>query len=136
MTIPGIDFYLASPVSSYIGDVNRFPSDDHLASFFGIIPVSRDSASMKRRGHMSKDGPSIGRWALSIMVDTVKRYNVPIKAYYDSTKKRTNSGGLAHTATMRKLVRMVYHMLKTRDHWKFEDKMPTEKKLENLGGEN
>ncbi|MCL5068201.1 MAG: IS110 family transposase, partial [Thaumarchaeota archaeon] len=54
MTIPGIDFYLASLLSSYIGDVNRFPSESHLASFFGIIPISRDSADTKRRGRMSK----------------------------------------------------------------------------------
>ena len=85
---------------------------------------------------MSKDGPSTGRWALSMMVDTVKRYNDSIKAYCDSVKKRTSSGGLAHAATMRKLVRMIYHMLKTREHWKFEDNMLTERKLQSLGGEN
>ena len=38
MTIPGIDYYLASLLSSYIGDVNRFPNADKLASFFGVIP--------------------------------------------------------------------------------------------------
>jgi hypothetical protein len=27
--------------------VERFPSDDHLASFFGIVPTSRDSADMQ-----------------------------------------------------------------------------------------
>lgn len=52
MTIRGVDFYLASLISSFIGDVNRFPSDDHLASFLGIIPESRDSADVKRRRHM------------------------------------------------------------------------------------
>jgi transposase len=36
MTITGVDYYLASLMSSFIGDVERFPSDDHLASFFGI----------------------------------------------------------------------------------------------------
>ncbi|MHB8566063.1 MAG: IS110 family transposase [Nitrososphaerales archaeon] len=41
MSIQGIDFYLASLLSSYIGDVNRFPSDNHLASAFGIVPVER-----------------------------------------------------------------------------------------------
>ncbi|MDG6994718.1 MAG: IS110 family transposase [Nitrososphaerota archaeon] len=70
MTIPGVDFYLAALICSYIRDVNRFPSFDHLASFFGIIPESRDSANVRRRGKMSKDGPSIPRWALGVMVDT------------------------------------------------------------------
>jgi hypothetical protein len=51
--------------------VERFPSDDHLASFFGIVPTSRDSADVKRRGKMTKDGSSIPRWTLSAMVDTI-----------------------------------------------------------------
>jgi len=118
MTITGVDFYLASLISSFIGDANRFPSDDHLASFFGIVPTSRDSANVKRRGKMTKDGSSTARWALSIIVDTVTQHNPPIKDYYQSVKKRTGSGKLAHVSTMRKLTRILYHMLKTREHWK------------------
>jgi transposase len=132
MTIRGVDFYLASLISSFIGDVNRFPSDDHLASFFGIVPTSRDSANVKRRGKMTKDGSSIARWALSVMVDTVTQHNPPIKDYYLSVKKRTGSGKLAHVSTMRKLTRMLYHMLKTRQHWKWEDTLLTERKLARL----
>lgn len=132
MTIPGVDFYLASLISSFVGDVNRFPSDSHLASFMGIIPATRDSADVKRRGRISKDGPSIARWTLSIMVDVIIRYNHQIKDYYDSVKERTGSGKLAHVATMRKLTRMLYHMLKTREHWRWENRRLTERKLSNL----
>ena len=138
MTITGVDYYLASLISSFIGHVERFPSDDHLASFFGIVPTSRDSADVKRRGKMTKDGSSIARWALSIMVDTVMQHNEPIKEYYRSAKKRTGSGKLAHVSTMRKLTRMLYHMLKTRQHWKWENPMLTERKiarLELVGGD-
>jgi len=138
MSITGVDYYLASLISSFIGDVERFPSDDHLASFFGIIPTSRDSANVKRRGRMSKDGSSIARWALSIMVDTVMRHNEPIRQYYTSVKKRTGSGKLAHVSTMRKLTRMLYHMLKTKQHWKWENSLLTERKMARLqmgGGE-
>ena len=134
MTIPGIDFYLASLISSYIGDINRFPSEAHVASFFGIIPISRDSAETKRRGRMSKEGPAIGRWALSIMVDTVTRYNKHMKSYYSSVKKRTGSGDLAHVSTSRKMLRMIDHMLRTREHWKWENPLLTERKMTNLGG--
>ena len=132
MTIRGVDFYLASLISSFIGDVNRFPSDDHLASYFGIIPESRDSANIKRRGRISKDGPSIARWTLCVMVDVIMKYNAPIREYYDSVKKRTGSGKLAHVAAMRKLTRMLYHMLRTREHWRWENPNLTERKLSNL----
>jgi len=132
MTITGVDYYLASLTSSFIGDVKRFPSDDHLASFFGIVPTSRDSADVKRRGKMTKDGSSIARWTLSVMVDTVMQHNEPIREYYTSVKKRTGSGKLAHVSTMRKLTRMLYHMLKTKQHWKWENPLLTERKMARL----
>ena len=52
MQIPGIDYCLASLLSSYIGDIRRFESGDKLASFFGIIPTTGDSPTIRRRGHM------------------------------------------------------------------------------------
>jgi len=136
MTIRGVDYYLAMLVSSFIGDVNRFPSDGHLASFLGIIPESKDSGNMTRRGRMSKDGPSIARWTLSVMVDTMTRYNKPIRDYYQSVKARTGSGKMAHVSTMRKLTRMLYCMLKNRKPWKWEDRTLTEEKISRLGGES
>jgi transposase len=132
MSITGVDYYLASLTSSFIGEVERFPSDDHLASFLGIVPVSRDSADVKRRGKMTKDGSSIARWALSVMVDTVMQHNQPIGDYYQSAKKRTGSGKLAHVLTMRKLTRMLYHMLKARENWKWENPLLTERKMSRL----
>jgi len=132
MSIPGVDFYLASLISSYIRDVNRFPTFDHLASYLGIIPESRDSANVKRRGRMTKDGPPIARWALGVMVDTVMQRNKHIKSYYVTQKERTKNGKYAHVLTMKKLARMIYHMLKTRQHWKWENESLTQRKLSRL----
>ena len=111
ISIPGIDFYLASLLSSYIGDIKRFQSSDRLASFFGIVPSNRDSSSIVRRGHMSKEAVWIERWVLSLAVDTVILRNKPLKEYYTSVKKRKGSGSFAHVSTMRKLVRMIFVML-------------------------
>ena len=132
MTIPGIDYYLASLLSSYIGDVNRFPNADKLASFFGVIPETRDSSSITRRGHMSKEGAATARWALSIAVDTITLRNKPLKEYYNSVKNRKGSGKYAHVSTMRKLIRMIYTMLKERKEWKYENTALTESKLSRL----
>ncbi len=131
MSIPGVDFYLASLYSSYVGDAKRFPDDDHLNSFFGIIPVTKDTGGKKRRGKMSKEGPSTARWTLAVMVDTVMKCNPEIKRYYESVKERSN-GGHAHVMTMKKLNRMLYHMLTTRQRWKWEDERLTERKLSRL----
>ena len=91
MTIPGIDYYLASLLSSYIGNVRRFPSESKLTSFFCIVPSNRDLSSITRRGHMSKEGASTARWALSIAVDTTILRNKPLKECYDSVKNRKGS---------------------------------------------
>lgn len=138
MSISGIDYYLASLYASYIGDPHRFPSFNHVASFLGIIPESRDSANVRRRGRMSKDGPSTARWALGIMVDTVALHNPNIKSYYNNVKERTGSGKYAHVMTMKKLARMIHHMMLTEQNWRWENEELTERKLGRLsprGGE-
>ena len=132
ISIPGIDFYLASLLSSYIGDIKRFQSSDKLASFFGIVPANRDSSSIVRRGHMSKDGARTARWALSLAVDTVIMRNKPLKEYYTSVKKRKGSGRFAHVSTMRKILRMIFVMLKDRKKWKYEITGLTEDKTSRL----
>ena len=99
MTIPGIDYYPASLLSSYIGDVNRFPNKDKLASFFGLIPETRVSSTIKKRGHLSKEGAATARWALSIAVDMVTLRNKSLKKYYNSVKNRKGSEKYAHVST-------------------------------------
>ncbi len=133
MSIPGVGYYLASLLCSYMGDINRFESSDRLASFFGIVTSTKDSSSVKRRGHMSKEGTQTARWALSIAVDTTMLRNRSIKEYYDSVKNRKGSGKFAHVSTMRKLVRMIFVMLKEKKEWKYEIPGLTEKKLSRLG---
>jgi transposase len=135
MSVPGIDYYLASLYASYIGDPHRFPTFDHVASFLGIIPESKDSANVRRRGKMSKDGPSTARWALGIMVDTVMLYNPNIKAYYKHVKERTGNGSYAHVLTMKKLARMLHHMMLTEENWRWENADLTGEKLSRLEGE-
>jgi transposase len=135
MSIPGVDYYLASLYASYIGDPHRFPSFDHVASYLGIVPVSKDSSNVRRRGRMSKDGPSIARWTLGVMVDTVMRRNPGIKQYYDRAKKRKGRGSYARVLTMKKLARMIHHMLITEQNWRWEDEGLTEEKLSRLDRE-
>ena len=132
MSIPGIDYYLASLLSSYIGNVKRFETSDKLASFFGVITSTKDSSTIKRRGHMSKEGSQTARWVLSIAVDTIILRNKSIREYYDSVKNRKGSAKFAHVSTMRILIRMIFTMLKDRKEWKYENPGLTESKLSRL----
>jgi transposase len=108
MSIRGVDYYSASLYSSIVGDVNRFPDDDHLASYLGIIPAQHESSGVKRMGRMSKEGPSLGRWVLDIMAGNAINYNRPIRQYYLSSLHRTGKAKKAKVTTMRKIERMTY----------------------------
>ena len=68
---------------------------------------------------MPKEGASTVRCALSIAVETITLRNKPLKEYYDSVKNRKGSGKYARVSTLRKLIRMIYTMLKERKEWKY-----------------
>ncbi|MEM4090018.1 MAG: transposase [Thermoplasmatales archaeon] len=61
MSIPGMDYYPAAPISPYIGIVHRSSNADKLTVFFGIVPSKKDSSSIMRRDHMSKEGSAEAR---------------------------------------------------------------------------
>ena len=55
---------------------------------------ARTAPTCRRRGRMSKDGPSIARWTLGVMVDTVKRRNPGIKRVLRQRQEEEGEGGL------------------------------------------
>jgi transposase len=134
MTIRGVDFYSAALYSSVVGDVNRFPSGDRLASYLGIIPAQHESSGVKRMGRMSKEGIPLGRWVLDVMAGNAINFNPAIRQYYLSALNRTGRAKKARVLTMRKMERMTYHMLKSREPWRYEDRGLTERKLSRLDG--
>lgn len=83
---------------------------------------------------MSKDGPSVAKWALSMMIDTVMKMNPRIAEYYQHNNRRMRSSALAHVKTMKKLLRMVDHMLRTGEHWRWENQELMVRKVSELEG--
>ena len=69
---------------------------------------------------MSKEGARTARDNAHLAVDTVIMRNKPLKEYYTSVKKRKGPGRFAHVSTMRKILRMIFVMLKDRKKWKYE----------------
>lgn len=65
-TIPGIGPFTAILLVLELGDVHRFPSAKHLASYVGLTPRVRASADRVRMGHISKEGNRLlrcGPWS-------------------------------------------------------------------------
>jgi transposase len=55
-TIPGVGLLVATGFLAFVGDVQRFPSGRHLASYLGFTPRESSSGSRRRLGGISKRG--------------------------------------------------------------------------------
>ncbi|MGH9313734.1 MAG: IS110 family transposase [Vicinamibacterales bacterium] len=62
--IPGIGPVLALLIRAEIGDLRRFPTPAHLASYAGLVPRVDASAGRYRYGRITRRGSPWLRWAL------------------------------------------------------------------------
>src|SRR6185436_8662758 len=56
LTIPGVGLLIATALVAFVGDVRRFPSSRHFASYLGLVPRERSSGAIRRLGRISKRG--------------------------------------------------------------------------------
>lgn len=56
MTVPGIAYLIATALVAFVGDIRRFPSARHFASYLGLTPKEFSSGSKRRLGRISKMG--------------------------------------------------------------------------------
>jgi transposase len=55
-TIPGIGLLTATALLAFVGDIRRFPSGRHFASYLGLTPRETSSGLKRRLGSISKRG--------------------------------------------------------------------------------
>jgi len=63
-TIPGVGLLTATAVLAFVGDIHRFPSARHFASYLGLTPREFSSGTTHRRGRISKRGDAYIRTLL------------------------------------------------------------------------
>lgn len=61
---PGIGLMIATALPAFVGDIQRFPSGRHLASYLGLTPREYSSGLRRRLGRISKRGDSYLRMLL------------------------------------------------------------------------
>jgi transposase len=64
MQIPGIGLIIATALVGFVGDLRRFPSGRHLASYLGLTPREYSSGLRQRLGRISKKGDAYLRMLL------------------------------------------------------------------------
>src|SRR6516165_3994075 len=62
--LPGIGPVLGAVIVAEIGDIRRFPGPGQLCSWAGLTPRHRESDTKVSRGHVTKQGSRMLRWAL------------------------------------------------------------------------
>jgi transposase len=73
-TLHGIGPVIGLMLRAEIGDIHRFPTPGHLASYAGLVPQVDQSASRTRYGRITKDGSPWLRWALvEVGLQTLRR---------------------------------------------------------------
>jgi len=111
-TFNGIGAYSAVGLMLEIVSVNRFRTSKHIASFFGIHPVFKDSGDGLSGIRMSKRGRKEPRHILFNVARISIVHNPLIKEIYTKHLKKGMNKMAAIGAIMHKILRIVYGMLK------------------------
>lgn len=71
MTLPGVGFILGTVILGEIGDIGRFPSATHYASYAGMTPRVHSSGDKTRFGRLRPDANRYLKWAYAEAANTV-----------------------------------------------------------------
>ena len=111
--LPGIGPVLAAVIIAEIGDVHRFGSAAQLCSWAGLTPRHRESDTKVTRGHVTKQGSRMLRWAVIEAVQRVPRDSV-IGAVKDAiiARRGKEARNIAKVAAARRLLTLVFYGLR------------------------
>jgi transposase len=108
--LPGIGPVLAAVFVAEIGDVHRFAGPAQLCSWAGLTPRHRESDTVVHRGHITKQGSKLVRWAA---IEAVQRHQSTAKISADKDRIEARRGkNIAKVAAARKLLTLVYYGLR------------------------
>jgi len=113
-SIKGIGATTSAILLSVIGDVNDFPDEGRLASYFGIVPRVSNSNQTEHSGRIHKRGSKLGRTALVQSALIAANYSPYLKRFYEQVKARRGAGK-AIIALAKKFLGIIYRTLKNKD---------------------
>jgi len=108
--ISGVGPVLAAVFVAEIGDIGRFGSAPRLCSWAGLTPTHHESDEKVRRGHITKMGSRLARWAA---VEAVAHHRgaTALRAFQHRVEDRRGNK-IARVAAARKLLTLVYYGLR------------------------
>ncbi len=111
-TIPGIGLLIATALVAFIGDIRRFPSGRHLASYLGLTPREYSSGLKRNLGRISKRGDGYLRTLLihgarSVLVHAQRQQPDRLRQWAHDLAK-THVHNKVAVAVANKLARLVW----------------------------
>jgi transposase len=108
--LPGIGPVLAAVITAEIGDVTRFKNAGQLCSWAGLTPRHRESDTKVARGHVTKQGSRLLRWALIEAIQRIPKDCV-IGGVKDAiiARRGKEARNIAKVAAARRLLILVFY---------------------------
>ena len=113
LTVPGIGYRLAGLLISEIGDASQFPSADKIIKFAGLDVRVYQSGTIEKHGAIRKRGSPLLRYALFQAAEKARIHCPEIAEFYSKKKGEGKHPICALTHTARKMLRIVWALLKT-----------------------
>ena len=128
LQIHGMNLLAAIGLLAEIGNIELFETSKQLVAYAGLATSVRQSNETVRRGKITKQGRKRLRTiCVRAVLSMVKRTKTPLMEFYEQ-KKREKGAGKAIVAAARKLLVIVFVMLKKGlDYWYIEDRLYNEK---------
>jgi transposase len=115
-TIPGVGLLTSTALVGFIGDIRRFPTGRHFASYLGLTPREYSSGLKRNLGRISKRGDGYLRTLLihgarSVLVHARKQQPDRLREWANALAK-THVHNKAAVAVANKLARIVWAVWK------------------------
>ena len=124
LQLHGMNLVSAIALLAEIGDIHQFKTSKQLTAYAGLVTSTRQSNETTRHGKITKQGRKRLRTvAIRAVLSMVNRTETPLMDFY-CKKKQEKGAGKAICATARKLLTIIFVMLKKGlDYWYLEDRL-------------
>lgn len=124
LQVHGLGLLSAISLLAEVGDIALFGTSKQLVSYAGLATSTKQSSETTRHGGISKRGRKRLRTVvIQAVLAMVNRTDTPLMEFYRK-KKREKGAGKAICATARKLLTVIFVLLKKElDYWYLEDRL-------------
>lgn len=114
LSIPGISHFSGTSILAELGDISNYKKPSQIIKFAGVAPMHYESSQFTaQHTAITKKGSKYLRKTLYQIILPVIHHNPVFKQYYESKISQGKGHRCAQGHCVRKLLRVIYHLLST-----------------------